>query len=178
MSHVLVVPLELEHRPGLLRALKRQLKRRLGVDADFGTPAFELESCFSAVRMQYDAMALLEALAAQAGPRRIVGITESDLFLSVFTHVLGAAQLDGVAAVVSVHRLRSEAVGLPPDPALLEERLLKEVMHELGHTFGLRHCQNPACAMFSANNPDEVDLRSAEYRGNCLRIFHEKRHSL
>lgn len=178
MSNVLVVPLELEHRPGLLRALKRQLKRRLGVDAELSAPEFELDSCFSVVRMQYDAMALLEALAAQAGTRRVLGIAESDLFLSVFTHVLGAAQLDGLAAVVSIHRLRPEAMGLPPDPALLEERLLKEVVHELGHTFGLRHCQNPACAMFSANNPDEVDLRGAEFRGNCLRIFHEKRHSL
>jgi archaemetzincin len=178
MSRVVLVPFELVHRPGLLKMLKRQLKRRLGLAADLGAADFDLEACFSASRRQYDAMALLDALAAQAFPHRIVGITDSDLFLSVFTHVLGAAQLDGVAAVVSTHRLQPETLGLPPDPALLEERLWKEAVHELGHTFGLRHCQDPVCAMFSANNPDEVDSKGSEYRGNCMEIFRDNRGSL
>ncbi len=124
MARVIVVPFDLVHGPGLLKGLGRQLNRRLGVATDLGRADFDLAPCFSAARRQYDAMAVMEALAAQTFPHRVVGITDADLYLTVFTHVLGAAQLGGVAAVVSTHRLRLEAVGLPPDPSLLEERLL------------------------------------------------------
>ena len=178
MARVVVVPFDLEHRPGVLRVLKRQLQRRLGLHAELGEASDELRACFSPARKQYDAMALLTQLATLGGSQRVLGVTDVDLFLSVFTHVLGAAQLDGTAAVVSLHRLRPETVGLPPDPALLEERLVKEAVHELGHSFGLRHCHNPACAMFAANNPDEVDLKGAEFRGECLNMFHRLRRSL
>ncbi len=201
MVRLRVVTFDLE-RPGpLLEELLRQLPRRLGLQVEWADRPLELPGCFSEDRQQYDAGQVLHALArcASAGKEqgatgkeqgatgkeqgaagkeqgwRVLGVTGSDLFLSVFTHVLGAAQLSGSAAVVSTHRLSPEAVGLPPDPWLLGERLVKEAVHELGHTFGLRHCRNPACAMFAANNPDEVDLRSAEYQGECRRLFFEAR---
>jgi len=48
----------------------------------------------------------------------------------------------GSCALVSARRLRQEFYGLAPDQALLEQRLLKEAIHEIGHTCTLTHCEN------------------------------------
>ena len=63
-----------------------------------------------------------------------------DLYVPVLTFVFGEAQLEGNCAVVSTARLHEEFYGMPASDDLLGERLLKEAVHELGHTFGLRHC--------------------------------------
>ena len=74
-----------------------------------------------------------------------------DLYIPVLTFVFGEAQLSDGGAVVSAHRLRQEFYGMPTDPELLHERLLKESLHELGHTYGLRHCPDYTCVMSSSN---------------------------
>ena len=40
---------------------------------------------------------------------------------------------------------------MPPREDLLRERLVKEAAHELGHTFGLRHCADWRCVMASSH---------------------------
>lgn len=168
MESVLLVPFHLEDFEALLPALERQLRRSLGLGLELEKPRFDIGVSFSGTRNQYDATVLLGALAEQGGGRRVVGLTDLDLFISIFTFVLGAGQLGGRAAVVSTRRLRPESFGLPPDPALLEERVAKEVVHELGHTFGLRHCLDAGCAMMASSVADQVDSRGADLRGDCL----------
>ena len=73
--------------------------------------------------------------------------------------------------MVSAHRLRQEFYGLPTDPELLHERLLKEALHELGHTYGLRHCPDYTCVMSSSNGVERIDLKSAEFCPTCARIM-------
>ncbi|MBI4462937.1 MAG: archemetzincin, partial [Acidobacteria bacterium] len=65
---------------------------------------------------------------------RLLGITALDLYVPVLTFVFGEAQLSGRCALVSAHRLREEFYGLPPSNDLFHERLVKEAVHELGHT--------------------------------------------
>lgn len=168
MATVLLVPFSLDDFEVFGPGLERQLHRSLGLFAEVVAPEFDAQVAFSAARRQYDATALLAALARQAGTRRVVGITDLDLYISIFTFVLGAGQLGGNAALVSTRRLRPETYGLPHDPGLFEERVAKEVVHELGHTYGLRHCQDPGCAMYASSVADEVDARGADLRGECL----------
>jgi archaemetzincin len=103
----------------------------------------------------------------QAGPGggKVLGITDRDLFIPILTYVFGEAQLGGSAAVVSIARLLEDpdAVG----PRLLEERLVKEAVHELGHAFGLVHCGTPQCVMGRSSGVADVDEKSHELCPEC-----------
>ncbi|MFA6469894.1 MAG: archaemetzincin family Zn-dependent metalloprotease [Bacteroidota bacterium] len=98
---------------------------------------------------------------------KIVGITSVDLFVPILTYVFGEAQLDGQASVVSTFRLDNSIYGLEPDPVLLFERTLKETVHELGHTFGLYHCQNLECAMHASTAVEDIDIKGGMLCNEC-----------
>lgn len=169
MWHLDLVPIYLSDRPRLLTELTAGLERVLPVAVRVRTPWFDLEVSFDPARGQYSSTKVLRCLLEQP-PRetsRILGVVGVDLFAPVLTYVFGEAQLDGRAAVVSIHRLRPEAYGLAADDALLYARLLKESVHELGHTFGLLHCQNGTCAMHPSTYVEEIDLKSAELCADC-----------
>jgi len=50
-------------------------------------------------------------------------------------------------------------------------RLLKETLHEFGHTQGLRHCADWRCVMSSAHSVERIDLRAAVYCRDCAAQF-------
>jgi archaemetzincin len=112
---------------------------------------------------------LLRRLPDSAG--KIVGITSIDLFSPVLTFVFGQSQLDGPGAIVSTHRLRNEYYGLPCDEELMFQRTLKEVLHELGHAFGLIHCADFRCVMSASSHVGEVDLKRAWYCPQCQTVL-------
>jgi archaemetzincin len=56
---------------------------------------------------------------------------------------------------------------LKQDDSLLRQRLLKEAIHELGHTLNLRHCQDYRCAMASSHSVEWVDLRDTRLCDAC-----------
>ena len=124
---------------------------------------------FDPARGQYHSTAILQRLDTLAAGEdiRLLGVTALDLYVPVLTFVFGEAQLDGPCALVSLHRLREEFYGLPPADDLLRERLLKEALHELGHTFGLRHCDDWNCVMASTHAVERLDVKSAEFCPVC-----------
>lgn len=98
---------------------------------------------------------------------RVLGVTTKDLCIPILTFVFGEAQLRGRAAVVSTCRLKQEFYGLPANEELFFERLVKESMHELGHTFGLKHCPDWQCVMHPSNGVEEIDIKGAEFCPTC-----------
>ena len=102
---------------------------------------------------------------------RMLGVTLLDLFVPVLTFVFGEAQMNGPCGVVSVHRLAEEFYGLPADPEKLERRLLIEALHEMGHTFGLRHCRDWQCAMASTHSVERLDLKQPAFCASCKRAI-------
>jgi archaemetzincin len=133
-------------------------------------PAFDPESAFDSARGQYNSRLLLAQLLNQQpdGATRILGVAGVDLFIPVLTYVFGEAQLGGRAAVVSTYRLDNQIYGLPPDHDLLFQRLAKEAVHELGHTYNLVHCHRHPCVMLSSPYVGGIDLKSDQFCEDCL----------
>jgi archaemetzincin len=134
------------------------------------------EDAFDTKRSQYKSVEIMKAVARRApqDAARILGVTEGDLAIPSLTFVFGQAQLDGPVAVVSLARLRQEFYGLPGDDTVFHERLVKEVLHELGHTFGLTHCAEPKCVMSLATNIGLVDNKDEGYCEDCGTQFAHK----
>ncbi|MCL4501265.1 MAG: peptidase M54 [Deltaproteobacteria bacterium] len=100
-------------------------------------------------------------------PFQILGITAADLYIPIFTFVFGEAQLDGRAAIISIFRPSGGAGGSLPSKAVFLGRLLKLSLHELGHSFGVGHCQQPGCLMGFSANLEKLDLKPLAFCQYC-----------
>jgi archaemetzincin len=69
--------------------------------------------------------------------------------------------------IVSTSRLRPEFYDSKPNAGLLEERTVKEVIHEIGHYFGLDHCENSKCIMNFSPSVFDVDKKGKEFCDDC-----------
>lgn len=129
------------------------------------------DSAYDPERDQYRSDVLLGflQLLTPDGVEKLVALTELDLYVPGLNFVFGQAELGGRNAVVSVARLRPEFYGQRPDPALFLARVRKEVVHELGHTYGLDHCSNPTCVMSFSNSILEVDRKTSQFCPQCRR---------
>lgn len=154
---------------GLLDGVRAGVGAALRRPVVIAAEGLDAEGFYDADRGQYWSTPMLRALTrlCPRGSDRVLGVADIDLFVPVLTFVFGEALLDGAAAVVSAHRLNPEVYGLPPDPQRLGARVVKEAVHELGHTYGLRHCRHPACAMRASRAADEVDDKEARFCGRC-----------
>ena len=156
--------------PDRLEALAAALARTFGVSCHIRGGKLDAAFARDPVRGQYHSTAILErmgGLRPREANARLLGVTALDLFVPIFTFVFGEAQLEGPCALVSWYHLCEERYGLPPDESKLRERLHKEAVHELGHTFGLRHCDDWQCVMASTHSVERLDLKGAEFCGEC-----------
>jgi archaemetzincin len=139
----------------------------------------EPEYAFDAARMQYSSTLMLrDALPRRpADAERMLVLTEKDIFIPMLSFVYGQAQLNGPVAVLSMARLRQEFYGLPPSRPLFLLRIRKEVMHEVGHTLGLTHCEDTLCAMALSTNLQQLDIKRGEYCDDCTVLVHDALHA-
>ncbi len=168
-----LVPIYCGERSGLIEPLAAELAATFRLEVEVGPPAFDPEVAFDPSRGQYNSRILLAQLLQQTSGGRVVGVTNVDLFIPVLTYVFGEAQLGGPAAVVSSHRLDNRLYGLPDNRHLTFERLVKEAIHELGHTYGLIHCPDGRCVMASSTYVEEIDLKSDRFCDRCLERVRE-----
>lgn len=139
----------------------RQIEEIFEVRTSVLQASLNLNRAFDSSRGQYNSTALLAQIlnSYQSSNEKKIAIVDVDLYIPVLTYVFGEAQLEGTAAIVSLHRLSNQFYGLPRDDKLMVQRLEKEIVHELGHTFGLYHCRQFECVMRSSTYVEEIDLK-------------------
>jgi archaemetzincin len=125
---------------------------------------------FSADRNQYFSTKLI----ADAIPKtselngKVILLVEFDLYVPVFTFVFGEAQLRGKVSIVSLCRLHEEFYTGQTNDDLFIKRTMKEILHELGHNFGLLHCNNWDCVMHASSIIEQVDIKGSFYCNKCI----------
>jgi archaemetzincin len=152
-----------EVRSGILKVLP--------VDVQFSELHIDIDTALDTSRKQYHSTQILAMIleAANEGSSKLLGITSYDLFIPVLTFVFGQAQLNNRAGVFSTFRLNNEFYGMRRSEKLLMQRTIKEALHELGHTFGLRHCMDHPCVMNSSTYVEDIDLKPGDFCLPCLR---------
>lgn len=130
---------------------------------------FNLDEVYSSERNQYFSTKLIAQAVHQTAKfsGKSLIIVEFDLFIPIFTFVFGEAQLNGNNAIVSLCRLHEEFYSGKTNNELLFERTMKEVYHELGHTFGLVHCRDWGCVMHASAGIAEVDIKGSYFCDEC-----------
>lgn len=169
---IYILPLRFPDKE-LLEHLSSAISQAFKVPVSFLEETISLTEGYDPVRKQYNSTWILSKLLEKAFEEncKILGVTTVDLYVPVLTYVFGEAQLEGKAAVVSSYRLRDELYGLPKNPQRLRERLEKEAIHELAHTFGLVHCREPECVMHSYTYAEEIDFKSKDFCRSCSALL-------
>ncbi len=153
----------------VLAAVERRLESEFAMDVRRTDALPDPVYALDARRSQYSSVEIMKRLLVAAPPAadRVLGITGRDIFIPMLSFLFGQAQLGGRIALVSVARLRQEFYGMPALVHRLQERAIKESLHELGHTFGLTHCPDGRCAMSLSTNLQQVDTKSAVFCAEC-----------
>jgi archaemetzincin len=156
---------------GLLGGVRDLLASQYGCEVRLADPGARPAGTLDPGRRQHSSRALLQWLAAEGSQveGRLLGVTDVDLFIPILTFVFGEAQLEGRAAVISTARLRHE------EARVTAGRLAREAVHEVGHTFGLRHCDGvegagrraQPCVMARSPGVRAVDAKSPRLCGDC-----------
>ena len=159
----------------LVEAVAGEIERVFGFSTDTETVLQDLAFALDHNRNQYHSTLILQKLAANRPTRalRVIGIAQVDLFIPILTHVYGEAQLGGTACIVSTYRLNEGRSGKVIAQKYID-RIVKEAIHELGHTFKLRHCPEHTCIMHYCRNEEDVDRKSDQLCRYCKILLEDE----
>lgn len=165
----------------VLNKLKKDLKLifKKYIDAVEISPDF-ISLSESKYERQYTASKIINKIIEheeEKGFFRTLGVTEKDItkknlsLVGVVNFVFGAARKSVGVAVISTKRLREEFYRRPENESLFQLRALKEAVHELGHTFYLKHCKDNSCVMKKSSGTRslrDTDEKSHSFCKSCL----------
>jgi archaemetzincin len=130
------------------------------------------DGAYDADREQHRAEEFIELAGRIGDGEKNIAITDKDLYYRRRNYVFGLAYLSGNGSVISTYRLQTSSDGGFSERSaddIFVDRIRKEVIHEIGHTLGLEHCDNARCVMNFSPTVREVDVKEEHLCGSCQR---------
>ncbi|MFX1376405.1 MAG: archaemetzincin family Zn-dependent metalloprotease [Promethearchaeota archaeon] len=170
--------------PSILHDLKKNLKtefNNFNIKVEILKEGLKLRKTdFNSMKKQYKAPNLLKKIIEISKKKdlfRVLGILDEDIYSKNYNFIFGLAERGYHSALISVARLRenfyiksSDLYRKLDSKEKFRERVLKEAKHELGHTFGLKHCKK-RCIMQFSNSLADTDKKPVEYCDTCSSIL-------
>ncbi len=156
-----------------LEKIAEAVQLEFKVPVNFRESRLDLSEFFDPGRRQYNGDKILHAVESSSTPDNLktMGLFSVDLFIPILTYIFGQAFLNGKTGIASLYRLSNERYGIEADEKVLLERFTKEVIHELGHTFGLIHCMSPNCVMRSSTYVEDIDQKYRNFCHSCRKLI-------
>lgn len=169
MQNIFLIPVNFSN-PTLLKKIFLNLREIFPNKVFLSDLEIETDPAFSQERNQYYSTRLIaDAINKSSSLEgKIVLLVEFDLYVPVFTFVFGEAQLNGKVSIVSLCRLHEEFYTGETNDNLLLERAMKEILHELGHNYGLHHCRDWECVMHASSIIEQVDIKGSFFCESCI----------
>jgi len=99
----------------------------------------------------------------------VIYIVDQDMYIRGMNFIFGVANTKKKRIVLSLYRLKRGYYGENMvDVQKYRERVFKEIMHELGHVYGLGHCKDKNCVMSFSKSILEVDHKLPMFCRDCL----------
>ena len=164
------------------RDISSHIQKHLGLPSVVLPPMQHPSYAYDQRRNQYNAATILKEFESMPfqNCNKVIGMLNVDLFIPVFTYVLGEAQEGGKFALASMYRLRMDLNrSRPPMPQILE-RLAKVALHEIGHLFEVAHCMNEKCLMHYSSDLGDLDATNLSFCSYCSMYFSDsiRRHKV
>ncbi len=157
--------------------MAKDLSKVIGSDIKININSFRylpnIPNLFNKQRMQCISDELLDWLLKEYNPdknTKILAICDFDAYANGLNFVFGQTHIKGRALVIYLPRLKQEFYGQKKNDDLFYQRIIKEAIHEIGHAFGLGHCENRKCVMHFSNSLHDTDIKKNFFCDNC-RVF-------
>jgi archaemetzincin len=153
----------------LLEMISEDVEREFLLPVKIREGHLDLSEFYDSARRQYDGNRLIKEIDSlyALDTHKTLGLFNVDLFIPILTYIFGQAFLGGRSGIASIYRLSNESYGIKADKKVFLDRFRKEVIHELGHTFGLIHCSNVTCVMRSSTYVEDIDQKGSTLCHQC-----------
>jgi archaemetzincin len=129
---------------------------------------------FDNTRNQYLSDQLLTWLQHTLEPSKdtkVLAVCDFDAYFGKYNFCFGEAIIGGNVAAIYLERLLPSNSNDNGSQGLLQNRIVKEAIHEIGHTFGLRHCVRDFCIMFKSKTILDTDKKNKNFCEICQSLL-------